>query len=170
MNKKISLKNHNNIYSIVLEVKDKKLDVERAIREAAIEHCLQTGVTYWKDGMDYYTFFVNANEAICEKNGFVVKKIKRLSNFIDGEKIIVSPDELILYDAWKDEKKSRKWDIITTAFALLKMRGLLEETKSLKNIELLEWGAEFINDKRTDLDEFFQEKINGLQTANQGGN
>ena len=165
------IKHYGDIMVVELELLNENLDIERAIRDAAIKRCKMLGTRYSQEGIDYISFFKDVNEEECKIHGFTVKSIKKVSaSVVDGMQKIVSSDEAQFHVAFSFGMESYHWDYVITALSLAKMCGTSKKLREIKEFQLLEWGTEFVNDNRTDLKEFFQEKINELPTVNQGDN
>ncbi len=157
------IKYYSSVIVVELEVLRENLDIERAIREVAIERCKQIETGFSQEGIDYISFFRDLDEELCKKNGFIIRNINSVTGYIvDGTQKIVSADEALFHVAFGGGRESYNWDYVMTALALAKMCSTSKKRREIKEFQLLEWGAEFVNGKGTDLESFFKDKINEL--------
>lgn len=170
MNKNLFVNYGGDVLVVELELLHDNLDVERAIREAALERCKILGTSFSQEGIDYISFLRDVNEEHCEKHGFKVKHIHKMStSVVDATQKIVSPDEAQFHVAFSYGTNSYHWDYIMTALSLAKMCSKSKQLREIKELQLLEWAAEFVNDKKENLEEFFKQKTTELKTVTQGG-
>lgn len=170
MKKNFYIKDGTEVLVVELEVLDEGCDIEKAIKETAIERCKILGTSFSQEGINYISFFRDVNEEHCEKHGFKVESIQRVSNSaVDGMQKIVSPDEAQFHVAFGYGTQSYHWDYVMTALSLAKLCGKTKKLREIKEFQLLEWAAEFVNDKKKNLEEFFKQKTTELKTASQGG-
>ena len=101
--------------------------------------------------------------------GFIRSDLWESTSVVDATQKIVSPDEAQFHVAFSYGTDSYHWDYVVTALSLAKMCGKSKKLCEIKELQLIEWAAEFVNDKKENLEEFFKQKSTELKTASQGG-